>query len=187
MYFGQETRRSSRNQKVVEIKVNELKQLFDERDPAPFREKDLDDDAVSYIVSSVQDISPEKVEKLLIHVNKEMHTAVQKEDAIKAIHEFFLYESEQMAKKIRAELRVGVKSLIIGAAFLTIAVSFALLIPENTKSFWPLFFKEGLFLTGWVSMWKPINIFLYEWWPLYDIKKTYICLSNINIDFIEAP
>ena len=33
------------------------------------------------------------------------------------------------------------------------------------------FIKEGLILVGWVSMWKPINIFLYEWWPLIEAKN----------------
>jgi len=25
---------------------------------------------------------------------------------------------------------------------------------------------EGLLILGWVALWRPLEIFLYEWWPL---------------------
>jgi hypothetical protein len=26
--------------------------------------------------------------------------------------------------------------------------------------------EESLIIFGWVANWKPIEIFLYEWWPI---------------------
>jgi hypothetical protein len=26
--------------------------------------------------------------------------------------------------------------------------------------------RESLTIGGWVSMWRPLEIFLYDWWPL---------------------
>ncbi|HEX9126930.1 MAG TPA: hypothetical protein VF948_11040 [Methylomirabilota bacterium] len=26
---------------------------------------------------------------------------------------------------------------------------------------------EGLLIVGWVAMWRPLEIFLYEWWPIH--------------------
>ena len=26
--------------------------------------------------------------------------------------------------------------------------------------------RESLATAGWVAMWRPMEIFLYEWWPL---------------------
>jgi hypothetical protein len=26
--------------------------------------------------------------------------------------------------------------------------------------------RESLFIGGWVAMWRPIEIFLYDWWPI---------------------
>lgn len=28
------------------------------------------------------------------------------------------------------------------------------------------FFAEGLIILGWVANWRPIEVFLYDWWPL---------------------
>lgn len=42
---------------VVEVRVEEVIQLFDTLDPFPFRERDLDKDAEDYIVSWARDDS----------------------------------------------------------------------------------------------------------------------------------
>jgi hypothetical protein len=26
--------------------------------------------------------------------------------------------------------------------------------------------QEGLLIGGWVAMWRPMEIFLYDWWPI---------------------
>jgi len=26
--------------------------------------------------------------------------------------------------------------------------------------------KESLLIGGWVAMWRPMQIYLYEWWPI---------------------
>lgn len=26
--------------------------------------------------------------------------------------------------------------------------------------------KEGVLIGGWVAMWRPIEMFLYDWWPI---------------------
>ena len=26
--------------------------------------------------------------------------------------------------------------------------------------------REGVLIVGWVAMWRPIEIFLYDWWPI---------------------
>lgn len=169
---------------AIEIKVNYLNQLFDERDPSPFREKDLDDDAVDYMVSSVQEISPHRVQQLLVFVVQGEQESSRELDTRNAIHQFFKYESERMAKKIHSTLKIGFKSMLIGFGFLTFSVLTSILLSKDPQSFWSLFLKEGLLLMGWVSMWKPINIFLYEWWPLSDLKKIYLCLAQVEVVFI---
>jgi len=29
----------------------------------------------------------------------------------------------------------------------------------------------GLIIVGWVANWRPIEIFLYEWWPLAQQRR----------------
>ena len=38
----------------IDLKVRQSRQLFDGRDPAPFHERDLDDDAVAYLLGAAR-------------------------------------------------------------------------------------------------------------------------------------
>lgn len=166
---------------IVEIAVPDYNHLFDDRDPTRFRSKDLDDDAVEYIVSSVEEITLLKLSHIEIYFEQEV-SPTEQNIVTEAVHNFFKYESEMMTRKINSTLRKGVKSLLIGIVFLALAILVSLLL-KNTNHFLALFFKEGILLIGWVSMWKPINIFLYDWWPLADLRKIYDSLSTVRIDF----
>ena len=104
-----------------------------------------------------------------------------------AIREYFLYRSDILDKKLNTILKLGLKSLLVGLSFLLIAILASAgvenyLSHEHLKSF----LKEGLILIGWVSMWKPINIFLYEWWPLAEGKTEMLAISNIDVKIIEV-
>jgi hypothetical protein len=170
---------------VIEVKVNRLEQLFDKKDPNPYRSKDLDDDVVEYIVSSAQEIGLKNFGKLKVIC----HSSIEDEsiETVKiGIKDYFLYRSQISDKKIKAILTLGVKTLLIGVTFLTLAISVsATLVDGITDSFVGKLFKEGLLLIGWVSMWKPVNIFLYEWWPLVDLRNLFDTLYETQIEIIE--
>src|SRR5690349_3847789 len=40
----------------VDVRLNTVEQLFDNRDPAPFRERDLDPDLVEYLFAAGEDL-----------------------------------------------------------------------------------------------------------------------------------
>ncbi|MCB0413038.1 MAG: hypothetical protein KDD50_01810 [Bdellovibrionales bacterium] len=166
---------------VIEIQVENIQQLFDERDPAPFRERDLDDDAVEYIDLAAQEIGIDRVGKIRIIVNSD--TVLDSVVIKKAVNSFFEYESQIAARKIGLNLRGGFVSLMIGLVFLTGSIIASLLFVRS-NNFMSLFLKEGLLLTGWVSMWRPINVFLYEWWPYAELKKRYFGLSQVDVEIV---
>jgi hypothetical protein len=42
--------------------------------------------------------------------------------------------------------------------------------------------REGLIIAGWVAMWRPMEIFLYEWWPLRRKGHLYEKLSRMHVE-----
>lgn len=162
---------------AIEIKVETLSQLFDERDPAPFLNKDLDEDAEEYIISSIQEIGMK--DKLILAIFSEDQLNIDTNIIENAIHKHFSYKADLIATQIKAKLKLGFKALIIGLSFLFIATLSSVMIPD--KNLVLKFFKEGLMLLGWVSMWFPVNIFLYEWWPLADKRRMMVFLSKVDI------
>jgi hypothetical protein len=41
--------------------------------------------------------------------------------------------------------------------------------------------REGLTVAGWVAMWRPMEIFLYSWWPLAGDRRLYDRLSQMRV------
>lgn len=41
---------------------------------------------------------------------------------------------------------------------------------------------EGLIILGWMAMWRPLEIFLYDWFPIYQSQKVLEKLSQIQVE-----
>jgi hypothetical protein len=42
-------------------------------------------------------------------------------------------------------------------------------------------------IIGWVAMWQPITVFLYELWPIIRLKRIYEKISTIEIEVLPLP
>ena len=45
--------------------------------------------------------------------------------------------------------------------------------------------RESLTIGGWVAMWRPLEIFLYDWWPLVRRRRIYRSLSRAQVRVID--
>ena len=152
---------------VIQVHVGELKQLFNAIDPSPFREKDLDPKAEEFIVGWAREAPRDAPLALLVHLD---HPASLPEEAAAlhdAIREFFVNRAEASRRSLRQLFRRGRTSLAIGVAFLavTFLVGDAVGNALRGQRLGELL-REGLLISGWVAMWRPLEIFLYDWWPV---------------------
>ena len=67
---------------------------------------------------------------------------------------------------MRELLRRGRTSLVIGVCTLGVALAAGNLIGRFFSDHIAGLFQEGLLIGGWVAMWRPMEIFLYDWWPI---------------------
>jgi hypothetical protein len=63
-----------------------------------------------------------------------------------------------------------------------IAVNYFLAYKEGT---WVKILSESLVIAGWVVMWRPLELYLYDWWPLRSKRKLYEKLSTIPIEVVR--
>ena len=47
------------------------------------------------------------------------------------------------------------------------------------------FLRESLTIAGWVAMWRPMQIYLYDWWPLRRRGQLYGKLSRIPVEVVR--
>jgi hypothetical protein len=155
------------NATVIDVHVTELAQLFNAIDPAPFRERDLDPKVEAFIVDWSRETPANVPLALLVRLGR---PASPSDDAVvvrDAIHQFFAQRAIASRSRLRQLFRTGRFSLTIGLAALTAFTVTAEFISRQTGDS-PLgqVLHESLLIGGWVAMWRPLEIFLYDWWPI---------------------
>src|SRR6516225_5541814 len=152
---------------VIEVHVGDLKQLFDAIDPSPFRDRDLDPKAEEFIVSWAKDFPRDASLALVVNLDREAGLPDEAAVLREAIHEFFRHRGETYRRRLRELFRLGRTSLVIGLVALAGAIALGDFLATLMKgSRIGEIIRESLTIGGWVSMWRPLEIFLYDWWPL---------------------
>ncbi|CCI28407.1 conserved hypothetical protein [Microcystis aeruginosa PCC 9809] len=173
---------------LIEIKLNQLQQVFNSLDPSPFLDRDLDDNAENYIINSVDEFPLNTPLKLVFYLpSNEQNTA--RHLLPSALHNYFDYRQQGEQRKLRTIWRQGRISLLIGLSFLFVCLSLSELISRFGTDTFIHFLEEGLLISGWVALWRPLEIFLYEWWPVSHQQKIFAKLAYIPIEIrlLEEP
>lgn len=169
---------------LIDIRLQNSKQLFDNRDPAPFRERDLDAEAVEYLVSSVEAQHSQAPVHIVVRLMQHDAQGLAPVDIENAMRSFFRMEESMCIVKISKILRHGRTASLIGLSFLLTCVTAANLLKRvlPDEGILRSAVVEGIVIIGWVAMWKPFDLLLYDWWPVADQRKTYKRLSEARIE-----
>jgi hypothetical protein len=154
------------NCELIEVRVSELKQLFNAIDPSPFRERDLDPDAEEFIVDWATEASPSASLGLAIYLDRPAGPPNEPAELREAIHEFFRHRAEVLRHRLRELFRRGRISLAIGVCALGVSLAVGNLVGPLFSNHVAQILQEGLLIGGWVAMWRPMEVFLYDWWPI---------------------
>jgi hypothetical protein len=84
-------------------------------------------------------------------------------------------------------LRVGRISLLIGLAVVAASVIAADVIDTlMLHGRFGSIIRESLLIGGWVAMWRPLEIFLYDWWPIRSEARLFARLSEMTVK-VRSP
>ena len=155
----------------IDVLLKTSQQLFDGRDPAPFRERDLDAHAVEYIGGAVEEILPTTNVKLVFWISEEPEPRLAAEVIAEAVHGHFRYEGQRHDRQIRRHVRRSHLVLLMGLVVLGVFLSLAELTAKLPAGHVRQILREGLVIIGWVALWRPIELLLYDWWPLVQQRR----------------
>jgi hypothetical protein len=164
---------------AIEIRLSRPHQLFNSLDPSPFRERDLDQAAEEYIVESADEYPLPRPLALIIHLPPDQ--ASDRPDLAEAIHNYFTYRLDEAERRLRFYFRDGRISLGVGVMFLLACIGLRQLVLALGQGLMAQIADEGLYIVGWVAMWRPLEIFLYDWRPLRHRARLYAKLARIPI------
>ncbi len=171
---------------LIEVKISELSQLFNSMDPSPFHERDLDHDAEEFIVSWAQEHPRDDDLHLVIHLARPPADAAQTPAKVKmSVQHYFDYRAGMLWREFHQLMREGRSALVIGLLFMVTCELAALILFKGDL---PLLIvtREGLTILGWVAMWRPIEIYLYRWWPLLGKRRLYQRLARMEVEVRSA-
>ena len=132
--------------KVIEVRVAELRQLFNAIDPSPFRERDLDPRAEEFIVEWARDIPRDAPLTLLVHLERACGPEDEATVLGDAMHGYFKQRALDSQRRLRELFRRGRISLVIALAFLSASVAVSDLVGCVSQSRFVEVFREGLLI-----------------------------------------
>jgi hypothetical protein len=169
---------------VIEIKLKTPEQLLDSFDPSPFHHRDLDDRAANYIIDSAEEHGSGEELRLVIELPADQVARDLTQDLPSALHNAFAYRARHARSEMRDLLRNGRLSLVIGLAVLCLCIALIQILGlSQRQSTLAQLTEQGLFILGWVAIWRPLEIFLYEWWP---VKKRIDLLDRLSAAAVEV-
>jgi hypothetical protein len=168
----------------ITLRLDNLEQFFTVPDPNPFYPR-------AHFATGLETISAELKPKALI---RKVHTTivlppdqitpdgeVKLREALNRYCQHHLQQNRQDLISLRWQ---GVKALQNGLIFLGVCLLLSTWFEnaEMLQDWLRRFAGEGFLIAGWVSLWHPIEILLYEWWPFS--RQIHILESIMQMEII---
>ncbi|MDQ2104474.1 hypothetical protein [Azospirillum isscasi] len=151
---------------AIDVRLSRLSQLFDSVDPSPFREGRLTASAEEYFLRRVKAQPRNQPVRIVIHLPAGEMTRSPPFDVAAALTGHFAACAAGEAKRMSESIRTWRQAALIGFVVLSICLFLAWQISNNLPAR-PMtrILQESFVILGWVSVWKPIETFLYELLP----------------------
>jgi hypothetical protein len=174
------------DRRVIDVRISDVRQPSNTLDPSPFHERDLDRDAEDYIVGSAEEFLPGTALELIVRLPANQVEQAERTDLSRAICNYFSYRAEANRRRIRLQFREGRSALVIGLAFLIVCMLLRQLATSILEPALQQVLQEGLIILGWVAMWRPLQIFLYDWWPIRHYSRLYDKLARMPVKILST-
>ena len=177
---------------IIDVRLRDIRQLFNSLDATPFPETDLDADAEDFLLSWALDSSRSLPIRIRLHVQdlaEGSNIEEITEQTETALRNNFEYKADVLQRRLRHLLAQGRTRLVIGASVLIVALLAANVVDRvagqsEESPFWNIL-HESLLIGGWVSMWGPLEILLYGWWPIRHERSVCLHLSRATVEIVD--
>ena len=134
-----------------------MEQLFDNRAPAPIRDRDLDPRLVQYLLDGARDLA--SVTPLRVKIWLGTSPSV---DVPQAVRAHFQHEIDRTNRRRREQVRTGLLTLAIATVIVIVLIAVAEILERRLTGVIGTAVREALVISGWVLMWRPLDVLVYE-------------------------
>lgn len=151
----------------IAVRVRSIMQLFNSLDPSPFRERDLDPHTEEFVVGWARELPHAAPFTIVVELPPEEAAKPEAAGIGEAFANYFHHRSQFADGELRELFRVGWRSLTIGLAVLAVCLVGSQVVAKMAgNAVVARVLEESLIIVGWVANWRPLEIYLYDWWPI---------------------
>jgi hypothetical protein len=166
---------------VIELRLREGAQLFNTLDPFPFPERDLSAEAERFIVEWARELPKDSPIEILIHLQSGAAEAARTGDLADAVTGWFEARAQAETRALRELFRDGRVGFLIGIGVLALCLLLSWFLSQRFEEPFARVVSESFVIIGWVVIWRPAEIFLYDWLPLVRRRKLYRRLAEASV------
>jgi hypothetical protein len=171
---------------VIELRLRDVAQLFNTLDPFPFRERDIAPAAEEYIVDWAEDLPRDRPIRIVIHL--QTPTAAHTQSDIRdAICGWFAGRAKSETNAMRTLFHDGRLALGIGVVLLAGCMSVAWFLTQRYSGGFARLIQESFIIVGWVVIWRPAEMFLYDWVPMLRRRNLFRRLAVADVGVVTDP
>jgi len=165
---------------IIEISLENYKEIFNGWDPSPIKRRDLDPDLLRFMDQCSSDIPLSFPLELQFYLPKEQYDADKENLTRVGIKNNFNFTAHFIGKEIRQINKKIFFYIIIAFAFLVIGYLSKEKVAENVFTTTLI---EGLSIGGWVFLWEAFSLFFFSRQEVYARLKSTKRFQNTKINF----
>lgn len=168
---------------TIDIRIRRIDQLLEPLGPSPFSENGeaLRRDAEDHLVDFAGEYG--RTEPLQLTVHAPMSIKPHAAEITRAIHAHFTLAHTRCRRRYLRRMRIGRALLIAGIAVLGIALLLRALLGDPGDRAVIEAIREGLLILGWVALWRPLDILLFERLDEHQSSALLQRLAQIPVGF----
>lgn len=166
------------HESILEVRILSVDQIFDNRDPAPFRDRDLDPDFVDYLVDGVRDLGTSKPIRIVVWLEQACPPGQIEE----GVHSYFDHALARIDRRRREQVRSGGAALVISVIAIVVLTGLGQLVAMTIPNALGAAFQTALEISGWVFMWRPIEVLVYDGIPMRRERRVLRAIATAAID-----
>jgi len=155
----------------LHLNIGSFDTVFDNRDPETLPRRRLDPEWLEYVLETIDDLPRSTALDMTLHTSSAALGKWKETDLAQSLREHFETYDMRLRMRVRENFRTGRTILLLGVLILIVFTGLSVLFEQFDLGVFHRIFTEGFLIIGWVALWRPVDILLYDWWPIVAERR----------------
>jgi hypothetical protein len=169
---------------IIDIRLERIEQFFHTLDPNVQWHRQIAAPIEEFILAEVRELPRRTPIRIRLFVAKPEADVTRRQDVAHALRAHFAYRARVENARLHDLLWRGVISLAVGLLVLAVCLRIGPWIGNFTKETTGNFVDTAFQIIGWAANWRPVEIFLYDWWPIAEDRRLYRRLAGAHVELL---